>query len=220
MRCFLVLLALLAGVSAQPREVVLTIDDLPRGGDTSSKDLFELRAMTAKLLVPLKGTHAIGFVNPGRANSVAIGEDGLQSILKMWLDAGLDLGNHSHTHQNINQVALADYTADILKAEPALTKARGKRSTYYRHPFLFTGKDEATKAALAEFLTKHGYETAPVTIDNSDWLFAAVYADALKTDAAQAARIQATYLTYMESMFAFFEQRGKEVTGSDFPARM
>lgn len=216
MKRLLFLLAL--SITAQTRQIVITIDDLPRGGDNSAaNDLASIRAMTTKLLQPLKGTKAIGFVNPGRENAVKMGDAGLQEILKMWLDHGLDLGNHSHTHQNINQVSLEDYTADILKAEPALTKARGARSIYYRHPFLFTGKDEPTKTALASFLNKHNYLVAPVTIDNSDWLFAAVYADAQKRDPAKAQQIQQTYLRYMETMFAFFEQRGKEVVGQDFP---
>jgi peptidoglycan/xylan/chitin deacetylase (PgdA/CDA1 family) len=215
---FLIFLLTLLAAHAQSRQVAITIDDLPRGGDDgASNDLNAIRAMTAKLLKPLKGTHAIGFVNPGSDKSVKMGAAGLQEVLKMWLDHGLDLGNHSHTHQNINQVALADYTADILKAEPALTKARRTRSIFYRHPFLFTGKDEPTRTALDDFLKQHNYRTAPVTIDNSDWLFAAVYAGAMKKDPAKAQQIQQSYLQYMESMFAFFEQRGKEVVGEDFP---
>ena len=210
--------AFLCALGAQTRQVVITIDDLPRGGDATSNDVASIRTMTAKLLAPLRGTNAIGFVNPGSAKSLAIGEDGLQSILQMWRDHGLDLGNHSHTHLNINQIPLEKYTADILKAEPAITKARGgKRSVYFRHPFLFTGKDENTRAALTQFLREQNYTVAPVTIDNSDYLFAAVYTDALKNDATRAAEIKATYLNYMDSMFAFFEQRGKEVTGVDFP---
>ncbi|MBI2685389.1 MAG: polysaccharide deacetylase family protein [Acidobacteria bacterium] len=206
----------IAIAAAQPRQVVITIDDLPRGGDNASaNDLVSIRAMTAKLLKPLKGTHAMGFVNPGRVPQ--IGEDGLQSILRMWLGAGLELGNHSHTHRNINQIPLAEYTADILKAETALQQATGKRPVYYRHAFLFTGKDEATKSGLAQFLQQHNYTVAPVTIDNSDWLFAAVYADALKKDTAQAAKIRQTYLVYMASLFAFFESAGKKVAGEDFP---
>lgn len=216
MKRLLILLAFT--VSAQTRQVVITIDDLPRGGDNpSANDLAGVRAMTEKLLRPLRGTQAIGFVNPGSDTALGLGEAGLQSILKQWLDHGLDLGNHTHTHPNINQVALAEYTADILRAEPALTKARGRRPVYFRHPFLHTGQDEAARAGLADFLRSHNYQVAPVTIDNSDWMFARVYANALRKDAALAKRIQRTYVEYMETMFAFFETRGAEVTGGDFP---
>lgn len=204
-------------LSAQPRQLAITIDDLPRGGDVSTADYESIRAMTAKLLAPLKGTHAIGFANPGSAKSQALGEQATQRTLKMWLDAGLDLGNHTNTHPDLNKTPLADYTADITAAEPALTKALGHRPVYFRHPFLHIGPDEATKLGLAAFLRKNAYKEAPVTVDNSDWMFAAVYAAALKTDPAKAKQIQQTYLQYMEQIFAFFEMRGKEVVGADFP---
>jgi hypothetical protein len=80
---------------AQPRQVAITIDDLPRGGDTPrDRDLAAIRAMTVKLLGPLRGVPLIGFVNAGRAE--ALGDAGLQEILKIWLDHGATLGNHTY----------------------------------------------------------------------------------------------------------------------------
>lgn len=216
MRLAVVLMAVAA--FAQPRQVAITIDDLPRGGDDrSGNSLAAIEAMTAKLLRPLRGSHAIGFVNPARDSAVSIGDAGLQSVLRQWLSAGLDLGNHTNTHPNINNTPLADYEADILAAEPAITRALGRRSVFFRHPFLFTGKDSATRAALARFLDEHQYRVAPVTIDNSDWMFAAVYADARKRSEAEAVRVRGIYLAYMETMFAFWESKGREIAGEDFP---
>lgn len=218
MKRLLLALGLALCAAGQTRQVAITIDDLPRGGDNAAaNDLESIRAMTAKLLAPLRGTHAIGFVNPGRESTRQMGPAGVQSILKMWREHGLDLGNHTDTHPNINQTPLADYQADILAAEPAITQARGKRSIYFRHPFLFTGKDEETKRALAAFLTEHKYRVAPVTIDNSDWLFAAVYADAGKRSEAEARQVRERYIAYMEEMFAFWERAAVEVTGGEIP---
>ena len=59
---------------AQPRQVAITIDDLPRGGDTThDRDLAAIRAMTVKLLAPLRGVPLIGFVNGGRKADSWIG---------------------------------------------------------------------------------------------------------------------------------------------------
>jgi peptidoglycan/xylan/chitin deacetylase (PgdA/CDA1 family) len=199
---------------AQPRRVAITIDDLPRGGDDpAARDLASVRAMTQKLLDPLRGIPVIGFVNTGRTS---IGEAGLQSILKMWLDNGAALGNHTFSHPDLNNTPLDRYTADLIQGEPALVKATGRRPVYFRHPFLHTGKDAATKRGLADFLTAHAYTVAPVTIDNSDWMFAAIYIHALSRDAALAAKVKHAYLPYMESIFAFFEERSKEVAGREF----
>ena len=76
----------------QPRQVAITIDDLPRGGDLpGGRNLAAIRAMTVKLLAPLRGVPVIGFVNGGRAE--ALSEADLQTILKIWLNHGATLGN-------------------------------------------------------------------------------------------------------------------------------
>jgi peptidoglycan-N-acetylglucosamine deacetylase len=209
---------LLAGSAmAQQRRVAITIDDLPRGGDDpAARDLASIHRMTADLLAPLRGVPVIGFVNAGRAQQ--LGDAGLQSILRMWLDQGATLGNHTWSHPDLNDTPLERYTADLLQGEPAIVKATGRQPVYFRHPYLHAGKDAATKKGLADFLIAHGYTVAPVTLDNSDWMFAAVYGDALhRGDAALAARVKQAYVPYMESIFAFFEGRSREVAGHEFP---
>src|SRR5688500_12280125 len=129
--------------AASAREVAITIDDLPRGGDSQTeRSLDTVKAMTAKLMAPFREQRipVVGFVNEGRR--VELGPEGLREVLELWLDAGADLGNHSYSHLNINTVPLADYTADITRGEPlvrAALAARGRTLRYFRHPFLFTG---------------------------------------------------------------------------------
>lgn len=202
-------------LSGQTRQVAITFDDLPRGGDSGGRDLQSIRRMTEKLLTALRGVPVTAFVNAGRAQEV--GDKGLQAILKLWRDQGASLGNHTYSHPDLNNTPLDEYTADIQRGEPAIIKALGGvRPAFFRHPFLHAGKDLATKRGLESFLTQHGYRVAPVTLDNSDWLLAYVYAGALKDDKALAARVQAAYVPYMESIFAFFEERSKEVAGREF----
>jgi peptidoglycan-N-acetylglucosamine deacetylase len=212
---FIGLLLLASSAFAQSRQVAITIDDLPRGGDNGGRDLASIRKMTEKLLAPLRGVPLIGFVNAGRAQQLS--DAGLQSILKIWLDYGATLGNHSYSHPDLNNVTLERYTSDVLQGEPAITKALGHRPVYFRHPFLHAGNDAAKKRGLSEFLAAHGYTVAPVTFDNSDWMFAAIYGSALGHDAALAAKVKQAYVPYMESVIAFFEERSKEVVGREFP---
>ena len=210
---FLVL-TLAISLHAQPRQVAITIDDLPRGGDSPhgvARDFASIHVMTEKLLAPLRGIPVIGFVNAG--NAPAVSPTGLQSILKMWLNAGATLGNHTWTHPDLNTVPLKTYEANLLRGEPAITKALGHRPRYFRHPFLHTGQDVATRHGLEHFLEAHQYVVAPITLDNSDYIFATVYARA--KDPELAARVKREYITYMESIFAFFEARSKEVVGRE-----
>ena len=202
-------------LSAAGRELAITIDDLPRGGDGGPRGLAEVRAMTERLLKPFRDERipVIGFVNEGRR--AELGDDGLRQILDLWLASGADLGNHSYSHLNINNVPLDEYTADILKGEPILRAAltaRGRTLRFYRHPFLFTGPTAEIKKGMQAFLDEHGYRVAPVTLDNSDYQFAALY-----TRPQYRERVRQAYVPYMESIVTFFEQRSVEVVGREFP---
>ncbi len=68
---------------------------------------------------------------------------------------GADLGNHSFSHPDINNVPLEQYTADILKGEPAAARGAGRRAvrklTYFRHPFPARGRDGGGQARPAGF---------------------------------------------------------------------
>ncbi len=201
--------------SGAGREVAITIDDLPRGGDGGPGNLVGVRAMTERLLKPFHDEKIplIGFVNEGRAQG--LGPQGLRQILDLWLDAGADLGNHSYSHLNINNVPLKEYTADIVKGEPILRAAlaaRGKKLEFYRHPFLFTGPTPEIKKEMQVFLDKHGYRVAPVTFDDDDYLFAAAYMMPEFKD-----RVRKEYGPYMESIVAAFEKMSVQVVGREFP---
>jgi peptidoglycan/xylan/chitin deacetylase (PgdA/CDA1 family) len=212
----LLLLALHLGAGAQPRAVAITIDDLPRGGDNpTERSLPAVKAMTAKLMTPFREQRipVIGFVNEGR--SVEFGAEGLREVLDLWLDAGADLGNHSYSHLNVNRVPLDEYTADITRGEPivrAALAARGLELRYFRHPFLFTGPTPEVKAGMQAFLDAAGYVVAPVTFDNSDYMFASLY-----TRPEYRERVRQAYVPYMESIVAAFEAASVALAGREFP---
>jgi peptidoglycan/xylan/chitin deacetylase (PgdA/CDA1 family) len=132
---------------------------------------------------------------------------GAHKGLRAWIEAGAELGNHSWSHPDLNTTRLAEYQKDILRAEPLIRRANGGRAVrFFRSPMLHTGADLATKQALERFLEERGYRQAPVTIDNSDWMFAAVYARAVdRGDGALARGVREAYVPYMESVTAYYE---------------
>src|SRR5207244_621515 len=152
-----------------------------------------LQQFTKGFLEPLKQARVpfIGFVNERNLNPVQ-----LRRLLDMWLDSGGDLGNHTATHPDLNRVSLEKYEQDILAGESvtrAALESRGRRLRYFRHPFLHAGKDPETKHDLEQWLSAHGYTVAPVTLDNSDYLFASAYVGGQKD------RVLAAYIPYMQS---------------------
>ena len=210
----LVLLTSAAFAAGEGRQVAITIDDLPRGGDGGPYDLVGVRAMTKKLLHPFHEQQipVIGFANTGRTT---LGSQGLQEILNLWLDAGAELGNHTGSHADINNVSLETYTADIVSGESAIRQAlapRAKTLEFYRHPYLHTGATPEIKKGLQNFLDQRGYRVAPVTLDNADYAFAVAY---LQPELR--ARVRREYVPYMESTVEFFEQRSVEMFGREIP---
>ncbi len=212
------LLAPALGALAKPtqRTVAITIDDLPRGGDwPTASTPTELLKLNRDFLAPFRRSKIplTGFVNAGRMD---LAPPQLDQLLRLWLLAGAELGNHTHTHPDLNNTPLETYVADIVRCHQAL--ARVTKPRYFRHPFLHAGPDEAKRQGLERFLAGQGYRVAPVTLDNSDYMFAALYGHAAaKHDQAAASQIRAAYLPYLDSIFAFFEERSVEVFGREIP---
>src|SRR5262245_30583024 len=195
------------------REVAITFDDLPALGP-----LTQMRSITERLLRTITANQipAIGFVNEGKLHFA--GEDEARTaLLQMWIDAGLELGNHTYSHINMDQVSLAAYQEDVIRGEPVtrrLMEQKGMKLRYFRHPMLHTGPTLQYKKSLDEFLANRGYTIAPVTLDNNDFMFALVYDEAKKRgDAADAKRIGDAYVPYMEAVIEFFEKLSVQTLG-------
>ncbi len=183
-----------------------------------SEDAATLKEMTGKLLASLRANHipAIGFVN--EANLYKRGEiDARVDILRMWLDAGMELGNHTFSHMDLQTASLAAYEDDVIRGETVtsmLLGEKGRRPMYFRHPFLHVGANLAVRRAFEGFLARRGYRVAPVTLNNEEYMFGVVYARALgRGDRGVAERVAQAYLSYMESIFAYFEELSALVLG-------
>lgn len=201
---------------AQGREIAVTFDDLP----ASQGNLEEMRSITKRLMESFKrtGVPVIGFVN--EAKLYRRGEtDARIELLRQWLDAGFELGNHTFSHINLQKAALADYEDDVVRGETVtrmLLAEHKMKLRYFRHPFLFTGTTPEYKKGLADFLAARGYTVAPVTIDNGDYIFADVYFKAKKRgDAETAKRVADAYMPYMESVLEHFEKLSSETFGRE-----
>lgn len=209
----------LAPPVAQPvREVAITVDDLPLVS-VLGQDLPRAQQVTRDLVAALvrHRVPAIGFVNEdkledgGRVNPERV------ALLRQWIDAGLELGNHTRTHPDLHRVPLARFQADLLAGERItrpLLRAAGRELTYFRHPFLHTGRSAGVRGGLEAFLKAHGYRVAPVTMDNYDYLFAAAYDRAGArghTEVQQ--KIVSAYLDYMDRVFAYYERQSDALLG-------
>jgi peptidoglycan/xylan/chitin deacetylase (PgdA/CDA1 family) len=204
-----------------PRRVVFTYDDLP--ANIYRGDVATMREVTDGLLAGLRRHRipAIGFVNESKLFTDGTLEDARVALLRAWLEGGLELGNHSYSHPDINTTPLDEYEADVLRGERvtrALLAESGLEPRYFRHPFLHTGLDPETRSAFESFLKEHGYRIAPVTIDNQEWIFARAYDHAhVRGDAELKGRIATEYVAYMDSIFGYYEGQSRALLGYELP---
>lgn len=74
------------------------------------------------------------------------------------------------------------------------------------------------RASAEAILAKHGYRVAPVTIDNSDWIFARAYDAALaRKDGPLVRRVGKDYVTYMLAKTAYYREQGRKLFGREIP---
>ncbi len=219
---FLILFSILTYVSSigQRKQVCFSIDDLPTVNYGISDTAFHIE-VTHKLIASLNKFKipAIGFVNEIKLYENK-SKDPIPfqvSLLKYWLENGLELGNHTFSHPDYNSVSLNNYSQDILKGETVtkeILKRNGNRLTYFRHPFLHTGNSKEKSDSLHHFLTSHGYTVAPVTIDNDDYLFALAYHRTKnKGDIQLMKQIREDYVDYMEQKLHYFERQSHQLFG-------
>lgn len=202
----------------EKNKIVITIDDLPFVGIGSYTDA-ECKTMFNKLISEIKKekTPAIGFANESKLLINGELSNERVELLENWLNAGLNLGNHTYSHKGANMVPVDEYKEDIIKGESVLTRLlekRGQKLKYFRHPYLHTGLSLEVKKEINDFLTSRDYTIAPVTLDNSEWIFAKAYSIACsKNDTEMISKIGTEYLTYMKQKLEYFESRSQALFG-------
>jgi len=143
------------------------------------------------------------------------------ALLRMWLDAGHELGSEGYAHPNLFKTPLEDYKRDVLRGDELtsqLTRGRGTHLRYFSYPYLNVGPDRGTKEAFEKFLAARGQQIHKVTIDNWDWIYGRVYMDARRAeDEAKMKRVADEYVEYMERTFAFYEELSRDTLGYEPP---
>ena len=199
------------------RQIAVTIDDLP-AGNANFMSAADITQMTTELLAALRQEKipAVGFVNEKKLYRPGEVDERIKA-LDLWLDAGLELGNHTFSHLSLNKVGLKAFEDDVIQGESVtrlLLTQHKMTLRYFRHPFLDTGRDLQTRREVEAFLSERGYRIAPVTLDAWDWMFGSIYEDAKKRgDTALQQEIVSSYLIHTDVVFTYYEQLSKQVMG-------
>ncbi|WP_347251582.1 polysaccharide deacetylase family protein [Legionella sp.] len=201
------LLLLACNSFAQTREIALTIDDLPLVASKMDTPGNQQRATERfnKIIEALTQNHvpATGFVIAG---AIAKGQ---WVFLEQFRNAGFELGNHTYSHYNLNQMNADKYIADVARADKILSPLMTEPK-YFRYPYLAEG-NKVSKPKVLNYLTENHYVIAPVTIDSKDFRFnEQLYKVPYRSREAYINKLKTRYLEYIWSQTLKAEQRAKD----------
>lgn len=171
-------LGLLSSPFVMAKEIAITFDDSPR---------FAQGLLTgperAKKLISNLSKHQVEQV-AFFSVSKHLDDEGTRR-LKAYSDAGHLIANHSYDHPDFNQLSLAQYSKNFLKADQQL-KQFSTFTKMYRFPYLREGNTKEKLDGMRALLKKHDYKNAYITLNNYDWymesLFQAAIAKGNKVD--------------------------------------
>jgi peptidoglycan/xylan/chitin deacetylase (PgdA/CDA1 family) len=202
--------------ASMDRTVAITIDDLPYVGDS----LADATAATERLIAALRRHQAAAAIFVEGRRVEVEGETAARlSLLQQWQAAGQDIANHGFGHRDYNDTPVETYRADVDRGWAIVERVAGADALrQFRAPYNHTGADEAAAAALLAHLDARDMRLTPFTVDHADWMFNAVYEDAIaRGDAALAQRVGAAYLDQIDRAFGFAESLAQDTFARTIP---
>jgi peptidoglycan/xylan/chitin deacetylase (PgdA/CDA1 family) len=201
-----------------PNRMAVTFDDLPLNIASHVSD-GEMDSIVTRLVGEIEQEKfpVTAFVNEKKLEVNGVRDPERVRILKKFLDAGVELGNHTYSHLSANAVSVDAYEADIVKGERTLKELlaeKGKTLRWFRHPFLHVGRRITARDSIYAFLKQRGCTVAPVTIDNSEWVYSIAFDKAYhNNDTSAMRRWGASYMTYMHSKLKYWEEFSQNLFG-------
>ncbi len=196
--------------------VALTFDDLPAVG-TLPPGASRVEVATALVNVlkanRLEGTY--GFVNGDKLES----RPGAPQALEIWLDAGMNIGNHTWSHMRLNANSVEAFEQDIAQNEPPLEQYGESRDWHwFRYPFLEEGDTVEKRRAVRAYLRKHGYRIAQVTLEFKDWAWNDAYCRCMaRQNEAAIAWLRQSYLDTAADYIRLGREEERIVFGREIP---
>ncbi len=200
----------LPSFAEEERQIAITIDDLPFVGSGTNTPSSLKRTQDRFMAIVKAFTDyqvpATGFVIGG---AVAKNE---WDLLEIFRNQGFNLGNHTYTHEGLNQMSAEKYIADIEHADTVLARVM-THPKYFRYPYLAEGTGEK-KQKVQTYLAQHQYTIAPVTIDSKDYEFnARLYKIPYSKRPQHINEFKKSYLAYIWKQTLAAERRAHKVEG-------
>jgi len=196
------------------RRMAVTVDDLPVAFfDSHRNAAHRLEVVqTWRDLVRSRSLPVTGFL---------VGENHPRQpeLMRIWLEAGIGVGNHTWSHPRLRKVGLRSYLADLDRGHATVAGLIPEGTKIpFRYPYLYQGFDPSHRDAVRAHLAELGSPAAPVTVDSNDWLYARHYGDALRErDDAAAERARQAWRWDLEEATERAEWRSRQLFDREPP---
>ena len=172
----------------------------------------EAAAWNARLLQALEQAQVRAMLFPlGQASD---SEPGL-ALVRAWGEAGHAIGNLTYSGRAYGspRVSFADFSADVLAADALLREMPGW-TPRLRFPGLQEGESADKRDRMRDWMTLHGYEAAPVSIDTCDACYDERWqAWRQQHPGADPARWREAYLTHLWGRAQHYDALARRLLG-------
>ncbi|MGI8882676.1 MAG: M56 family metallopeptidase [Pyrinomonadaceae bacterium] len=146
------------------------------------------------------------------------------NVVRMWRDAGLEVGIGGFRHLWFYDTPVEDYIANTERNEKIVKEIQAEKNLplkYFSYPFLNTGRTAEDRTRFENWLAERGLSSVKYTIDNQEWMYSYAY-DAARNDNDLRAmqEIRREFLDYMTKMFDHYEAYSAEMFGRDVSQTM
>lgn len=177
---------------------------------------------TARLLIEKLRSHkvpAIGFVQGGMISDGEKLFPVRANIVRMWRDAGFEIGIGGFQHIWFSNTPLDQYVVNVEKNEEVVQKIldeKGQRLRYFSYPFLNTGGNLEDRVKFENWLKEKNLRYVPYTFDNDEWLYSYAY-DAARNDndLNTMKMVRDEFLDYMRKMLDYCEGYSQDLFERD-----
>jgi peptidoglycan/xylan/chitin deacetylase (PgdA/CDA1 family) len=191
---------------ADGKSIALTFDDGPDMADMTGLSAAE---RNAAILSQLADAHIKSILFVTRTDADKKRND----LIRQWGKDGHEIGNHTATHPDFEEVSLADYEREFRACEKAIRNMPGF-TPRFRFPYLKEGDTVEKREGFRAFLDSNGYKPGPVSVDASDWYYSKRLRDRLtKEPKADRLPYRDAYLRHLYDRAEYYDGLSRAVLG-------
>jgi peptidoglycan/xylan/chitin deacetylase (PgdA/CDA1 family) len=203
--CMTLAIALFAP-SAAGQSIALTFDDGPDMADNTG---LSAAGRNTAILSQLADAHIKSILFVTRTGT----DEKRNDLIRQWGAAGHQIGNHTATHPNFEEISLADFEREFRACDNAIRNMPGF-TRRFRFPYLKEGNTVEKRDGFSTFLDSNGYKPGPVSVDASDWYYSKRLRDRLaKEPNADRLPYRDAYLRHLYERAQYYDGLSRTVLG-------